>query len=218
MSQQTQVTLNADSLLDELDTPADPLEDLFQEAALAHAAKNPKTRKAADPSLRNALDAASKTMRELYTLPENWKRSRGVALIDKATQTLVGNFSEYVHVSLKNVRRLVREHTPIPIDATEQVEGYLGAELERRIRGNSWTTKQPMKADLWMDELMVGAPAVEVTVCLHLGAISRVELDQPTQFASVSGSTIMTLPQGTNVYEQLSTDTRSWLKKQTSVI
>src|SRR5258707_14958363 len=75
-------TLNADSLLDELDTPADPLEDLYQEAALAHAAKNPKTRRTSDPTLRHALDAATKTMRELYTLPENWRRTQGVALID----------------------------------------------------------------------------------------------------------------------------------------
>lgn len=210
-------SLNADSLLDELDGPVDPLEDLYQEAALAHAAKNPRQRKATDPGMRHALDAATKTMREMYTLPENWRRTRGVALIDKSTKTLIGNFSEYEHVSLRGTRKLLREHHPIPIDATEEMDGYLGEALERRIRGTSWTQKQTLTADLWLDELAVGAPGVAVTICLHLGTIARVELDTPTQLAAVNGGSILNLPGGTNVWEHLSVDTKNWLRKQVAL-
>lgn len=215
--------IDPDRALEELsgadDSSAAPssLDDLFADAMLAQAAKNPKQKRAADPSLRNALDAAAKRMRDLYALPENWERTRGVALIDKGTNTLIGNYSEYRHLQFKSTRRLVREHSPISIDATEYVEGYLGSALEERIRGKSWTTAHEKRADLWLDELMVGAPDVLVHVCLHLGSIVRVELAQDTQLASISGGTIISLPAGTNVWEHLSTDTRNWLRKQVSL-
>lgn len=190
------------------------LDDLFHDAQMAQAHRNPKAKRIADPSLRNSLDAAAKRMRELYTLPENWTRTRGVALIDKATQTLVGNFSEYTHNVLPGTRKLIREHQPIVIDATEQVEGYLGEALERRVRGRSWTEKHNLVADLWMEELMVGAPGVKVNVCLHLGSVVRVELEAGVQFASQSGNTMFTLPAGCDVWEHLSTDCKTWIRKQ----
>lgn len=223
MTQNTSDTApNADSLLEDLAGEAtdegdgSSLDDLYNDAMLHQAAKNPKSKRAADPSVRNALDATAKRMRELYTLPENWQRTRGVALIDKGTSTLVGNFSEYVHISLPGTRKLIREHTPISIEATEIVDGYLGEQLEQRIKGRSWSEKHALKADLWMDELMVGAPGVSVTVCKYLGSISRVDLEADTQFASASGNTQLMLPAGTDVYGCLSTDTRNWLRKQVS--
>lgn len=192
---------------------ANSLEDLFDDAMLAQAAKNAKKPKTADPSLRQSLDAATKRMRELYTLPENWIAARGIALIDRASSTLIGNFREYTHKSLAGTRRLVREHTPIVIDATEYCEGYLGEALEQRIRGRSWTEQHRATVDIWMDELMLGAPRVAVTVCLHLGAVQRVTLDADTQFASVSGEHILLLPAGTDVFFNLSTDTKSAVRK-----
>lgn len=191
----------------------DPLEELFLEAQLNRRTK--RTPKGTDPSLRNALDAAAKKMRELYTLPENWERKRGIALIDRETQTLVGNFSEYVHRSIPNTRKLLREHTPIPIDATEQVSGYLGEALECRLRGKTWEQMRRIAADLWLDELMVGAPKVQIEVKTKLGVLVRVDLCDAVQFASASGNTIMSLPAGTNVLEHLSTDTKAWVRKQT---
>lgn len=196
------------------------LDDLFEDAQVAQAstqlAKNPKHRRAADPSVREALDAAAKKMRELYTLPDNWERTRGIALIDKGTQTLVGNFSEYTHKSLRNTRRLVREHTPISIDATELVEGYLGAEFQMRHSGISWEREVEVQIDIWMDELMLGAPKVELIVKLHLGALLRCELKHNSQFASVNGAQILQLPAGTNILEQLSTDSKTHLRRQVS--
>lgn len=188
----------------------DPLEDLYTDAMLH---KKQKPARSEDAGMRNALDAAAKRMKELYTLPENWERRRGLALIDKSSQTLIGNFSEYVHRTIHGCRRLVREHQPIPIDGTEVMEGYLGEELERRIRGQSWEAVHACTADLWMDELMVGAPGVELNVKTRLGAIVRVELVYATQFASPNGGQLLIIPAGTNVQEQLSTDSKSAVRK-----
>lgn len=189
------------------------LDDLFDDAMLAKAAKNEKRARAVDPSIRNALDAATKKMRELYTLPENWEAKRGIALIDRTSSTLIGNFRELVHKSLAGTRRLVREHTPIVIDATEYCEGYLGEVLEQRIRGRSWTEQHRVVADLWLDELMVGSPAVQLTVFCHLGAIQRVVLEDAVQFASISGESIMMLPAGTDLFFAMSEDSKRAVRK-----
>jgi hypothetical protein len=190
----------------------DPLEDLYTDAMLTR--KMRVARKVADPSMRNALDATAKKMKELYTLPENWERSRGVALIDKDSRTLIGNFSEYLHRTIAGTRKLLREHQPIAIDATEEVSGYLGEELTNRMRGHStWTEERHAILDLLLPELMVGSPEAPVKIGLYLGTVVRVDLQQETQFASMSGATVLILPAGTNVLEQLGPDGRNAVRK-----
>ena len=195
-------------------TPApsftDPLEDLFTEALLA---RKIRVKRTIDPADKHALDAAAKKMRELYTLPENWERTRGIALIDKATQTLVGNFSEYKHKTIEKTRKLLREHTPIAIDATEYVEGYLGAAFEQKVRGNGWEQEHLAVCHVMLDELMVEAPKVELNIKTRLGALVRAELLQDTQFASMSGQTILSLPAGTNILEAASIDTTAAMRR-----
>src|SRR5260221_5092397 len=99
----------------------DPLEDLWTEARIALAAKKP--RRLPNPSLRNALDATAKRMHELFALPENWERTRGIALIHAETETLLRNFSEYCHKTVAGCRKLLREESPITVEAAERVEG-----------------------------------------------------------------------------------------------
>ncbi len=192
------------------------LDDLFLDAQLAEAARNPRRSRVADPAVKNALDAATKKMKELYSLPENWEPRRGIALIDKGTQTLVGNFREYVHKHNPKTRKLVREHTPIHIDCTEVVEGYMGEQFESKYRGISWEREVEVTEDLWFDELMLGAPKVQLLVKLRLGAVLRVEVKADTQFANAAGSTLLQLPAGTNVLEQLSTDSKTHIRRQVS--
>lgn len=188
----------------------DPLEDLFTDAMLH---RKMRAKRPEDASLKHALDAAAKRMRDLYQLPENWVRRRGLALIDKATSTLIGNFSEYVHRTVPGCRKLLREHSPIPIDDSEVVEGYLGEAMEQRLRSQSWEAVHACTCDLWLDALMVGCPAVELVVKTRLGALTRVELLYATQFASESGATLFILPAGTNVLEQLSSDSKAGVRK-----
>lgn len=191
-----------------------PLEDLFNEAVLASAARNKKQPRQADPSLRQSLDAAAKKMRELYTLPENWERKRGVALIDDESSVLVGNFSEYHHRSIPNTKKWLREHLPIAIDATERVRGYLGARVEERLGGKiSWTENHLVVVDVMLSEFMVECPQVRLSVYTRLGVIVRADLEVETQFASVSGETLLLLPAGTDILDALGTDSRSGVRK-----
>ena len=183
------------------------LEDLFTDAMLQRKLRKPA--RLADPSLRDALDATARRMRELYTNPENWERTRGVALIDEATQTLVGNFSEYVHRTIARTRKLIREHQPIAIAATEIVKGYLGEQTQERFRaGGSWTEAREGIMDLLFEEMQVGAPQVRVLVRLYLGGVARIELVAPTQLSSADGGIVLQLPAGINILEQLSQDSR----------
>lgn len=190
----------------------DPLEDLYLDAQLHQKAK--KASKAADPSMRHALDAASKKMRELYTLPENWERTRGIALIDRATQILIGNFSEYKHRTIPNTRKLLREHAPIAISASEYVDGYLGVALEQRLRGNTWESEHQVRVPVLLDEMMVEAPEVTLVVRTRLGVVVRADLLQQTQFASASGQIIISLPGGTDIWMAAGADTKAAVRRQ----
>lgn len=190
------------------------LDDLFTDALVTQAMKNKKQPRASDPSLKNALDRETKKMREMYTKSENWQRVGGVAFIDKGTNTLVGNFSEYQHITFPHTKKWLREHTPISIDRTEVVEGYLGEQVMQRLHAHqSWTEERTGTAHMLFDEMQVEAPGIEFKALIRLGALQRVDLLQPTMFASVSGQTIIRLPEGTNVLEQLSTDSRAAVRK-----
>lgn len=192
----------------------DPLEDLFTDAML-HRAKKPK--RPADPSLRNALDATAKRMKEVFSLPENWERTRGVALIHQESGTLLGNFSEYLHRTVKGSRRLVREALPIAIAANEYVSGlwWIGSTQRDRIAASDkWTTQRQAVIDVVLPELGVAHPVTEVTVSLYLGAITRVELAADCQFSDGQGQMLLTLPKGINLLEAMSLESKMALKRE----
>lgn len=189
------------------------LEDLFAEAVKANPERKlRKAQRSADPALRQALDATAKKMRELYTNPENWKAARGLVLIDAETQTVLGNYREYLHATT-TARRLVRQHQPITIDGQEVVEGFLGHQLEERIRGIRWDEEREITLHVSLDEVQVEAPNARLKVCLLLHSILRAELAADTQFASSSGNVLLLLPAGTNVWEAASTDTKAAMRK-----
>lgn len=195
----------------------DPLEDLFTDAMLAQE-RTPVRRREADPSLRNALAATSRKMKEVFSLPENWERTRGVAVIDRDTATLVGNFSEYVHRSVKGCRKLLREHSPISVSGTEYVSGWLGESMA--LRRGEWGSREDayrVKVTLFFDELAVGAPDCQVIAWAYLGGIRRVELVEDTQFAGASGNVIISLPACTNVWEAMDHTSKAALRKETGL-
>ena len=194
----------------------DPLEDLYAEATSARKLRKPPRH--TDPSLRDALDAAAKKMKELYSNPENWERKRGLLLIDAATQTAIGNYSEYVHckptaAGVSRPRKFIREHFPIAIDAQEVVSGFLGVDLERRVRGVSWDAEQQITVNVLLDELLAEAPAVLIKACTILSSVVRAELAADTQFATISGNVILKLPAGTDIWTVCSTDTKAAIRK-----
>lgn len=199
--------------MEDLDDGFDSLEDLYNDAQLAAAARNKRQPKGIDPALKNALDAESKRLRELYTNPENWEQTHPIALIDKASKAFVGVFIEWKHRTVANTRKLVRTHDMTTFTGVEEVEGYLGAEMEMRIRYRNWDAEHHITSDIVLDDLMLGSPAVQLRVLTHLGATVKVELLLDTPLASMSGNTLLQLPAGTDIFHQLSTDTKIAIRK-----
>lgn len=174
------------------------LDELFSEARAhvrveAAAAKRKQERKAINPE--------KPCPQALYADPANWTRTRGVALVHRETKTLLGNFSEYVHVSVPDCRRLVREESPISVSAIEEVSGEWGW------AGPGKDTHQD--SSLSVRELVLGvclsAPEVNAIAALrvHLqgAGILRVELAEDTHFGSPEQ--FLLLPAETNILSVL---------------
>ncbi len=191
-----------------------PLEDLYTEALLSR--KQRVKRQDHDPALKQSLDNAARKLKEMYTKPENWTRTRGIALIDRDSKVLVGNFSEYVHNKFPSTRKLLREHLPIAIDAAEECSGYIGVRMEEALRGRSWEVEHRVKAHIRLDELGLGCPDVQIMVQMRLGAPVAARLVEDTQFASHLGNTLLILPAGTDILFAASVDTKAGLRKALS--
>ena len=189
------------------------LDDLFQEArtaaCVAKAAKN------AAALRKHSEKADSHDTQALFANPDNWTRTRGIALIHEETETLLGQFSEYIHKSVANCRKLLREQGPISVSAAERVSGnwWLGEHREVEPR-QEWHTKRPAIIHLHLDTLKVHAPACEVVAYLSYGGLARVELAQETQFAQEPGKQeqLLFLAAGINVLPMMSLDSKIALR------
>ena len=185
------------------------LDDLFREAK-AHILVERKAK-----ALRVLKQEKDPDTSALYSNPENWNRTRGIALIHEETQTLLGNFSEYVHRSVAECRRLVREAIPITVSATESVSGswWIAADASPEPR-QDWHEKRPAIIHLHLTKLAVHSPCCEVEVHLSYGGIVRVELAVDTQFAQEDGKAaqLLFLPKGTNVLGEMSQDSKVALR------
>jgi len=157
--------------------------------------------------------------KKLYLDPENWTRIKGVAIVHRETNSIVGNFSEYRHNSLPDVRKLVREEAPISVSATEYVEGswWLG-EGRRPEPKQAWHEQRPLIVHLYLEELKVHAPACEIVAHLSYGAIARVELALDTQLAQSEGAEqLVFLPAGTNISEVMGLDMKMIIRKELGI-
>lgn len=189
-----------------------PLADLFDDVM----SKTPSTKLRKPKSKHDpirAAEAESTRLRALYTNPDNWKRTRGLALIDRESKTFIGNYSEYIHINVPSTRKLIREHGPIAVDGVEEVSGYLGPALEAAIRNVSYEKQHTLTADLVLDELSVEAPAIQVQVQTRLNATLAVRLAADTQFASTSGNTLLHFPAGTDIFKALSMDCKISIRR-----
>lgn len=148
-------------------------------------------------------------VKRLYADPENWQATRGLTLIDRDTKTLLGHFTEYRHKSDASARKLIRSAEPLlTACATEEISGWLGGDAEARIEAQSWDTQVETTADIWLTDLMVGAPRVELVACLRFGGMVKLQLHSDTQLASAHGDTLLQLPAGTDILPTASLDTK----------
>lgn len=190
------------------------LDDLFREAR-AHILAERKAKAAA--VIRKTSEPEKVSTQALYLDPENWERKRGVALIHEETETVLGNFSEYIHRSVAGARKLVREEAPISVSAVERVSGswWLGAARRPEPR-KEWHEKRRAIFHLHLSVLRVHSPLCEVVAHLSYGSLARVELAEDSQFAQEEGDgeQLMFLPKGTNVLEVMSQDSKVHLWKE----
>src|SRR3990167_2930736 len=193
------------------------LDDIWREAK-AHILVERKAKAAAQ--LRKTAEPEKASTQALFLDAKNWTRTRGIALIHEETETLLGNFSEYVHNSVAGCRKLIREETPIAVSASERVAGswWLG-EARRPEPKQVWHEQRPCIIHLHLDKLFVHSPICELTVHLSYGGIARVELTLDTQFAAEEGhgEQLLFLPAGTNVLEVMSLDSKLAVRKELGI-
>ena len=185
----------------------DSLEALYHEARTntnVSPGKTPKHREEAQ------------TGKTLYLDPDNWQRTRGIALIHSDTDSLLGNFSEYVHTKISGCRKLVREPLPITVSGKEFVSGSWWIEQAKRPEARQdWLEKRQAILHIYLPELKAHAPACEVVAHVHYGAIARVELAVDTTFAQSEGAeTLLELSAGTNILEVMSLDSKMKLREE----
>lgn len=169
------------------------LDELFSEARAYVRAEAAATKRKQE---RKAINSEKPKPQALYSDPKNWVRTRGVALIHAETKTLLGNFSEYVHVSVPDCRRLVREESPIAVSTYEEVSGEWGW-IPPKVETS------PM--ELQTKELVLGvclvAPEVNAIAALRVHfqgtGILRVELTEDTHFGAQDQ--YLALPAATNI-------------------
>lgn len=176
------------------------LDDLFREAR-ASLRKETEAKAA-----RDKLKAQQPTVRRqeaiepsaIYANPDNWTRTRGVALIHRTSQSLIGNFWEWKHRTLPDTRRLVRSPVPIAVEALEEVDYGYFAEQPMLYHATPRAERSvEMTLDLLLDFPQVSAAQVRVAVHVVDSYTSRVELLTETAF--VEENEALVLPPGTNI-------------------
>lgn len=178
----------------------DTLEELWREVAPVR------------PHTRSTSDSLPST---LYSNPANWRRTRGIALIHQESQSVLGHFSEYVHLTVAGCRKLVRENAAASVSAAEYVSGdwWLGQSM-RPARPDSWHEQRPAILGIQLPLMQLHAPAVSVVVCLSFGSIARVELAGDTTFSAAEGpETLLMLPKGTDVLQVMALENKITLRK-----
>jgi len=193
---------------------ADPLEELWREC---DAAPGGHRRSRPERDLSRQLAEAERRLSSLYTNPDNWHRTRGVALVHAESKTLLGNFSEYVHNRIPSCRKLLRETALVPIDACEEVSGTWWLEplaREHIEAAKHWQTQRAVIVPAHLDRLGVFCPAAPLILFLQFGGIMRVELSEDCMFASADGSVVIHLAKGVNVYECMEHEGKVALRRE----
>lgn len=150
-----------------------------------------------------------------FDKPENWKHTRTVALIHQPSQTLLGNFHEYLY-DLRGVqaRKLVRVTEPCATEGAEMVSGewWLNAEAERHTEPKRWIETRDAVIGVTLAECGLHAPDVAVRVRIEFGGIARVELAQDTRFFCVQRDTFLIVAGGVDVLQAMSFDSKIALR------
>jgi hypothetical protein len=189
------------------------LDELFDEAkmslrqeARAKLLAEAKVTKVKRPSSERILPQA------LYTDPKNWVKGRGLALIHKETQTLLGNFIEWLHASVPDCRRLVREDSPISVSAIEEVTGDWGYKAPPQLDhtdSSIRTVELELFVKLYAPEVV--SELIKLRVTMQGSGILRVELAEQSLFSDTASGGFLSLPAGTNILPVMSRESKTQL-------
>lgn len=175
------------------------LDALFKEVRTAmHGQKVQlaKTRAKQDP-----LDEPPGTQ-GIYRNPANWIRGKGVALIHQASETLLGNFTEYWHKTVLDARRLVREENPPSVQSVEYIDLDLNlSNGQSPTPKRAWQTILPLTCPLRILSFKAYAPEVSLLAHFGDGQLVWLELTAPTVFQAEDS--LLRLPAGTNILPEL---------------
>lgn len=193
------------------------LEDLLTKA-LARQTPKKTRRKPGEQVTAKAIAEFDRKWKERFSLPENWTASRTVLLVHDESDTLLGNFQEYTHNLTTGCRRLVRVDKPSGIGDIERVSGdhwlYSAPFAKPEKPEFEAEETRPAIIDIHLPELdNVFAAGVEVDVVLTWGSITRVELLQETWFYGKDKRVQLSLPEGLDIREGLSLETKIRLKE-----
>ena len=188
----------------------DPLEKLLQDAL-----RQQGKVKSNALSTKSVIPPAS--FQSTYAIPENWKRTRGIALLHQGKNglTLLGNFSEYLHIRVKGPRKLLREEKPIPISGQEIVTGdwWLMEKLHRPPVSTS-VRDEEVTLDVILKELGVYSTAAKLIVRMLNNTFFRVELAEHTQFIDPANKTLIFFPPGLDILDGMSYSTKLQLRNK----
>lgn len=153
---------------------------------------------------------------EFYTLPENWTRGKGIALVHEESQTLLGVFVEYHHRKERGCSKLVKEDSIVSIAATKYVSGPQWTFVAKQIPSPAVATAQReiVMPSLLLAEIGVQADTVPLTVFFLYSGIMRAELSTHTTFHSPDNRTIITFPAGVNIYACMDVNAKVEMRRE----
>lgn len=197
------------------------LQDLLTRAMARQTPMKPR-RRPSDSISPEELAQAERRIRARFNAPESWKLRQNIILIHRTadqTETILGNFEEYVNIYMADCRKLKRVERPAGFSG--QIEYVTGANWLADER--PWGGKQAEAAaedvtdamlDLHLPELdHVFAADVLLSVTRIWGGIARVELCQETRFYSRDKRVQLILPDEMDVLEVMSWECKVKLRE-----
>jgi hypothetical protein len=185
------------------------LDDLFRVAkkqiiASREAAKAPRRSEDKTP--------ASVTPSAIYTNPANWELGRRLALIHEETGTLLGVFTELLHTSVVDCRRLIRDESVSPVQGVEYVHGEGWLEQSPPLPQQLLTRTVEKVLPLTLTFAFACLGGCSVLAVVTASSVVSVRLAQAAVFTG-GCSEALCLPANTDVWPLLAVETKRTLWK-----
>lgn len=196
--------------------------DALLTKALAKQTPHRPRKKSTDTITPEELSQAERRIKERFTDPANWERVGTKMLVhvgENEQETLLGNFVEYKHKLSSGIcRKLVRDESLATVGEVEYVKGsnWLERPLHRGADHPAAHAEEERDAilNITLSEFgPVHAQEVIVNVKLVWGGIARVELFDETRFFSKDKRIQLILPEGMDILEGMSLDSKLDLRK-----